>query len=138
MGLRMLQSHHVSIIESKTVDNFRDQVIRFTRQLEFKTVNALVVIDHSPTSKGFYYVDNTPDAYRNIWRDKDLIRRDPVMQHCKNSGVPIIWDQDTYTSAGEGEMWEQGAEFGFKTGIGVTLHLSGDQHFLLGSIATHH
>jgi DNA-binding CsgD family transcriptional regulator len=132
MGSRMLQGHHLSIMETQTVDDYRSQVIRFARSLEFDTVNALVVIDHSATHKGFYYVDNTPEPYLETWKDASLFGLDPVMQHCKRSSVPIVWDQETYVSNGQGALWEQQAAYGFRTGIGVTLHLPGDEHFFIG------
>ena len=132
MGLRMLQGHHLAIMEAQTVEEYRSRVIRFAKSLEFDTVNALVVVDHSATHTGFYYVDNTPSEYRDIWRDRELAVRDPVMQHCKYSSVPIIWDQETYVSKGQGSIWEQQAQYGYRTGIGVTLHLPGDQHFFVG------
>lgn len=58
--------------------------------------------------------------------------RDPVMQHCKHSGIPIVWDQSTYVSAGRGEMWEEQARFGYRCGIAVAMHLPYGRHFFLG------
>jgi hypothetical protein len=52
------------------------------------------------------------------------------MQYCKHSSVAIVWDQETYVSNGQGALWEQQAPYGFKTGVGVTLHLPGGEHFL--------
>ena len=132
MQLRMLQGHHLSIMEAQTVDEYRNRVIQFARSLEFDTVNALFVIDHSQTHRGLYYVDNTPTAYLETWKDSSLFGLDPVMQHCKRSSIPIIWDQETYASNGQGSLWEQQAAYGFKAGVGVTLHLPGDQHFFIG------
>jgi DNA-binding CsgD family transcriptional regulator len=58
--------------------------------------------------------------------------RDPVLQHCKRATVPIIWDQSTYTSVGEGEKWEVQAQFGYRTGIALALHLPEGRHFFIG------
>jgi DNA-binding CsgD family transcriptional regulator len=60
------------------------------------------------------------------------MRRDPVMQHCRRESLPIIWTQDTYVDRGQGELWEQMASFGYRTGIALALHLPEGRHFLLG------
>jgi DNA-binding CsgD family transcriptional regulator len=59
-------------------------------------------------------------------------RRDPVMQHCKHHSVPIIWNQDTYTSVGQGDKWEMQARYGYRCGIALALHLPDGRHFQLG------
>jgi hypothetical protein len=43
------------------------------------------------------------------------------MQHCKRAGVPIICNQDTYTAAGKGHIWETQVPFGYHTGIAFAL-----------------
>jgi DNA-binding CsgD family transcriptional regulator len=54
------------------------------------------------------------------------------MQHCRKQSVPIIWDQQTYTGQGLGELWEEQAQFGYNTGIAMALHLPEGRHFVLG------
>jgi DNA-binding CsgD family transcriptional regulator len=54
------------------------------------------------------------------------------MQHCKKQSLPIIWDQGTYTSQGQGDLWEEQARFGYQTGIAMALHLPEGKHFMLG------
>ncbi|MBA3625018.1 MAG: autoinducer binding domain-containing protein [Methylibium sp.] len=57
---------------------------------------------------------------------------DPVMQHCKRHSVPIIWDQGTYVSAGQGALWEIQARYGYRAGICLALHMPDGRHFMLG------
>jgi DNA-binding CsgD family transcriptional regulator len=64
--------------------------------------------------------------------DVASMRRDPVMQHCRHHSLPIIWNQDTYTRAGLGELWEEQARFGYRTGIAMALHLPDGKHFAFG------
>ena len=59
-------------------------------------------------------------------------RRDPVMQHCKQHSVPIIWNQETYTSRGAGDMWEEQARYGYRTGVCLALHMPEGRHFVMG------
>lgn len=77
-------------------------------------------------------VGNTPEAYLQAAKDLGDARRDPVMGKLMTQSVPVVYDKQTYVDAGVGELWEQQAPYGYKTGIAVKLHLPGDKHFLLG------
>ncbi len=132
MSLRMLVGHHELIAGAQTVDEFRRRVVGFARSLDFETVNAMTVIDHSVNHTSFHCIDNTPEAFRDRWCDQGASKIDPVMQHCKYSAAPIVWDQSTYVSHGRVDLWEEQAKYGFKIGICLALHLPGGLHFCLG------
>lgn len=132
MAAQMLQDGYLSVMEAATPLDFRNQVVRFAEALGFKTVSAMAVIDHTSNGSEFYSVDNTPLAFSTTFHDAEVWRLDPVMQHCKRAAVPIIWDQDTYVSRGQGEMWEHQAHFGYRTGVALAIHLPGGKHFSLG------
>ena len=128
----MLQRHHLSVLEAKSTDDLRNQVVTFAQSLGFRTVTAFVVIDHSPTESTFFGVDNTPIAFAEAYHDERLGKADPVMQHCKHRSLPIIWDQTTYVQNKASELWEHQASYGYRSGIALALHLPGGKHFSLG------
>lgn len=128
----MLQGGFTSVLQVKTRDELLAEVVGFAKRLGFQTVDAMVVVDHFRGEPEFIWVNNAPADYRELATDLDGARRDPVMQHCKRASVPIIWNQDTYTSAGQGEMWEEQARFGYRTGITLALHLPEGRHFCIG------
>jgi DNA-binding CsgD family transcriptional regulator len=128
----MLPGGYTAVLQARNRDEFRDEVIRFTQQLGFETVSAVTMIDHGRGRYELVTVDNTPTNYVEPYSDKGSGRRDPVLQHCKRQTVPIIWNQDTYVANGVGDLWEQQAQFGYRTGIAMALHLPEGKHFLLG------
>ena len=128
----MLQGSYQSVLEARDRNEFRNEVVRFTKQLGFDTVAAVTVVDHPLSDTEFIAIDNAPEAFREIMEDPNSRQLDPVMQHCKRQSVPIIWDQNTYLSAGRVEMWEDQAKFGFRTGICLALHMPEGRHFLIG------
>lgn len=113
-------------------DDFRSEVVRFTKALGFNTVSAMAVVDHTVGRSEFVSIDNAPPGYAEAINDVPSMRRDPVMQHCRRHSVPIIWDQATYLSQGLGELWEEQAKFGYRTGIAMALHLPEGRHFAMG------
>ena len=128
----MLQGGYSSVLQSRSREDFREEVVRFTAGLGFSTVSALAVIDHGIDRSEFVSIDNAPAGFTDAMHDVRNMRRDPVMQHCRRQSVPIIWDQATYTNLGLGEMWEEQAKFGYCTGIAMALHLPEGRHFALG------
>lgn len=128
----MLPGGYLAVMQARSRDEFRDQVVGFARTLGFDFVSAMTVVDHGLSRSDFFVVSNTPDAYAQAADDPAMARRDPVMQHCKRQTVPIVWNQDTYVEQGEGAMWEHMARFGYHTGIALALHLPEGRHFQLG------
>ncbi len=128
----MLPGGYRAVLQARNRDEFRDEVIRFTQQLGFETVSAVTMIDRGRGRYELITVDNTPTNYVEPYSDKGSGRRDPVLQHCKRQTVPIIWNQDTYVANGVGDLWEQQAQYGYRTGIAMALHLPEGKHFLLG------
>jgi DNA-binding CsgD family transcriptional regulator len=128
----MLPGGYSSVLKAENREEFRDEVVRFAQRLGFDTVAAITVVEHGVAGTDLISVDNTPQAYSNAFRDTVVMRRDPVMQHCRKQSVPIIWDQQTYTGQGMGELWEEQAQFGYSTGIAMALHMPEGRHFVLG------
>ncbi|MEO8805483.1 MAG: autoinducer binding domain-containing protein [Burkholderiaceae bacterium] len=128
----MLQGGFTEVLGSQSRDEFRDEVVGFTKRLGFETVSATVVIDHLLGEAEFITVDNTPQAYRDSFQNRENWRLDPVMQHCKRQSMPIIWSQKTYVSQGLGDKWEEQARFGYRNGIALALHMPEGRHFFLG------
>ncbi len=128
----MLPVGFTSILQAGSRDDFRHEVVRFSQSLGFNTVSAMAVVDFAVGRSEFVSIDNAPDGYAQAMHDVPSMRRDPVMQHCRNHSLPIIWDQQTYTRQGLGELWEEQARFGYQTGIAMALHLPEGRHFAFG------
>lgn len=128
----MLQGGFTEVLGSRDRDEFRGEIVAFTRRLGFETVSATVVIDHMLGEAEFITVDNTPNAYLEAFQNRENWRLDPVMQHCKRHSMPIIWDQNTYVVSGQGDKWEEQARFGYRHGIALALHMPEGRHFFLG------
>lgn len=128
----MLQGDYLSVLEARTEDEFRSTVIRFAHRLGFDTACAMVAVDRPSDKPEFLAVHNTPVAYLQTFDDLEFARGDPVAQHCRRSGVPIIWSQKTYLDRGAIERWEHQAHFGYRSGIAMALHMPEGRHFMIG------
>lgn len=121
----------VSVLGVTDVADFREHVLGFTKWVGFDLTSAAVVVDMPGGHTDSFFIDNAPDAYRSAFEDRDNWQRDPVTQHCKRSGTPILWRQETYLEHGVADKWEEQARFGYRTGIGFALHPPDGKHFML-------
>lgn len=128
----MRHSTFQSVLEARDRDEFRDIVVRFTKQIGFDKVAAIMVLDHRDAPTEFVAVDNAPEGYKEAIRDPRSGQVDPVMQHCKHRNAPILWNQATYLKAGQIANWEEQAQFGYRAGICLALHMPEGRHFVLG------
>ena len=128
----MLQGDYQSVLEAQNQDQFRSVVVRFAQHLGFDKVTATVAIDRPGMNPEFIAIHNTPVAYLQTFEDTAFARGDPVTQHCKRNTVPIIWSQDTYLDRGAMDRWEHQAQFGYRSGIAMALHLPEGRHFMIG------
>lgn len=131
-GELVIQSGYLSVLETKTKDELLMRIVRLAQDFGFQTVTATAVVDQSVGEPEFIWIDNAPAAYREIAEDRSAAKRDPVMQHCKRESLPIVWGQATYVEAGQGDMWEEQAAFGYRHGICLALHMPRGRHFLFG------
>ena len=128
----MLQGDYLSVLEARDQAQFRSVVVRFAQQLGFDTVSASAIVDRPDTGSEFVAVHNTPAAFEQTFENLNIGRRDPVMQHCKRQTVPIVWGQKTYLDQGSIDLWDAQAQYGYRNGIAMALHLPEGRHFFLG------
>jgi DNA-binding CsgD family transcriptional regulator len=129
-----LQQQCIDVMHTTTVKSFLAQLIDFVGAYEFNTVSATVITEHSPTLTEFQSCSNVPAAYLDGYYDLAAAKRDPVSQFCKNSSLPLVWDQQTYEDAGCMDLWDEHAPFGLKHGISLAIHLPHGRHFFFGAM----
>lgn len=132
MAEAMASDRFTVMLGVRSVEGFREELLRFTRWLGFEFVAASVVMDRPSGDAEFHTIDNTPEAYRASFDDRAHWRRDPVAQHCRRNCTPIVWNQGTYVTKGLGDLWEEQAAHGYRTGICFAQHLLCKQHFVIG------
>ena len=129
----LLNRKCLDVMHASSVKDFSRQISHFVQNLGFTTVSAIVVIDHSPTMTEFQTVTNAPAGYLKEFENLDASRIDPVSQHCKRSHTPIVWDRRNYALPREQALWEQQAQFGYRSGLAFAMHLGKGLHYMFGA-----
>lgn len=78
------------------------------------------------------FLNNPPSGFAEACRVPEDIRRDPVMTRLSTSSLPVVFDQAMYVDDGCGDLWEHQAQFGYKTGIAVSITANGRRQFMVG------
>lgn len=130
------QDRCIEMMYTDSVSDFTKRIVSFAEYLGFGSVSGVVITDHGPTLTEFQAITNVPSGYVNEFHNLTNAKLDPVSRHCKNSSLPIIWDQETYTKNDAESLWDFQATFGLKTGIAIGLHLPYGQHFMFGAEGT--
>jgi DNA-binding CsgD family transcriptional regulator len=128
-----IKNRCLEILHARTPDDYKRQLISYVKSLGLSTISATVVTDHSETLTEFQSITNAPRGFLDDYYDLEKSRRDPVSQHCKRKSEPIIWNRETYISAGLPELWEFQAPHGYKFGVAVAMHFHRGRHFMLGA-----
>jgi LuxR family transcriptional regulator len=67
---------------------------------------------------------NTPAGFLEASRSLDAGLRDPLLTAMLASPGCFTYDQHLYTSAGAGDLWDNQAAFGYRSGIAISVHES--------------
>ena len=123
----------LDVLHATSVKDFTRQIVTFVQDLGFSTFAAMVVTDHSPTLREFHTVNNAPEAYAETFRDRRFTVIDPVLQHCKHSSSPFVWDRRNYACPQTRPLWEGQEPFGYRSGLAVGMHFARGRHFVFGA-----
>jgi DNA-binding CsgD family transcriptional regulator len=123
---------YIDVGVSADLPCLQGRLVDFAHRLEFSYVSVALGLERPGEPPRFALLGNAPKAFQEAPRKTEDLRRDPVLMRMKHSSVPFLYDQDLYVQAGCGDLWEEQAPHGFRTGISVAMHMPGGCHFLLG------
>lgn len=130
----MISEQLLSLVKVNSPRVAREIMVAYMRERGF-TSSAALVLQQTGCNSQFLVdgIDWLPSSYKPLYEDGSAGASDPVMQHCKRSGIPIVWNQQTYVSQQQGHRWERMDSSGLTSGIACSFHLSGGRHVVIGS-----
>lgn len=128
----MKQQDYLDVCSATDKTTFEKRLVNFAQRMDFGLVSAILVVEQPGDETLVTMIGNTPADYQQAYEDIEAIRRDPVMRRLKASTAPVVYDQSLYVHAGAGDLWEQQAPFGYRTGISMALHMDEGRRFFLG------
>lgn len=133
MSLRINPVQLLELSNSADVADFERRLVIASQELGFPIISGAVITGELFTpGVSIETFGNTPEAYLAIAKDRESSRRDPVMTHIRASSKPVVYSQETYVAAGQADLWETQAVFGYANGIAAKIHLGGDRSMIIG------
>lgn len=117
---------------SQDTETLERRMIRVAHHMNFEIITAAVAVERPNAAALFRAIGNVPRGFHEASNAADRTKRDPVHQTLKSSNLPFSYSQATYVTAGAGDLYEEQAPYGFRTGVAIAQHLPNGRHFLLG------
>lgn len=128
----MAYQDYLDVASARDAPTFQRRLEGLAERLGFPLVNATLVVEQPAAAPLLASVNNVPDAFLGATTDPVAGKRDPVYQRLKTSSTPFVYDQSTYVNHAAGDLWEEQAVYGYRTGVAMALHMSGGRHFYMG------
>jgi len=122
---------YLDVASSRDVPTFERRLKGFAERLDFPLINASLVVEQPGSPASIVAIRAATKEFQSTV-DPATARRDPVLQRLKTMSIPFVYDQGLYVSEQAGDLWDEQAPHGYKTGIAMALHMTGGRHFLLG------
>ncbi|RZI33707.1 helix-turn-helix transcriptional regulator [Pseudomonas orientalis] len=97
-----------------------EMVVNHTYELGFQHCSFTMSSQAPSNQTDPIHLDNHPSEWRNIYKRAHFFEIDPVVSHCKNSVLPIVWDPKTFSSTPQ--LWELAQSFGVHLGWSQAVH----------------
>jgi DNA-binding CsgD family transcriptional regulator len=120
------------IADVSDVESLRTQLACIGAEMGFGLYSAIVTKRRPGRPWRSFMVHNASPAWEAATRDAESSERDPFLNRMKRVSVPATYDQSFFVGADCGDLWEEQAAHGYKTGIGAALHLPEGKHALIG------
>lgn len=120
------------IQHAEDLDALRKGVVQVANELDFGLAVSTLVMERWDAAPVIVPVHNFPPKFLSASSDTSASRRDPVVSRMKASTLPFAYNQSFYTQNSAGDLWEEQAAHGFKTGICIARHTPGKRFVLMG------
>ncbi len=118
--------------EADNAEAFKASLLSFTKAMDFATFSATLVIDRLQKRPEVISISNVPVGFEAAHSDTNATARDPLVKKLREVHHPVVWDQRTYVDGDAGDLWEEQAPFGYRTGMATVMHMPGGRHFYFG------
>jgi DNA-binding CsgD family transcriptional regulator len=97
-------------------------LLQVAEEFGFPIVNVTVVTITPGGETCERAMRDDPPGWESHVLDAKAAARDPCLALIRTSYAPFAYDQQLYVDGGAGDLWEEQAPFGFKTGISAVSH----------------
>lgn len=117
----MLLPQYEPPLAARTREELEARLLKSTVDVGLRTYGLSTFVNHPDGAEQRGNLHNTQEVYLDEYLDLEVAKTDPVMQHCRDSAIPIIWNRETCVKAGQAQMHEQMTAAGLEAIARLTL-----------------
>ncbi|MCF6324756.1 MAG: LuxR family transcriptional regulator [Gammaproteobacteria bacterium] len=88
-----LHSLTSKLSKARSLDEIEQQCITFCQLTEFDYFSYCATIPTTLTRPDMIEINSYPEAWRALYQDKELIKKDPTLIYAETNHTPITWDK---------------------------------------------
>ncbi|WP_226647061.1 autoinducer binding domain-containing protein [Microbulbifer variabilis] len=122
------------LLNAQTVQQVKDRVQRSISAIGFDYY--LIGLEDPAGAIDQYSVEtNYPQDCVESYSRQKWVTRDPVVRHCRQSLVPIVWHREHF-SGDVGRLYEESESHGIATGVATSLRGASHNRLMMISVAS--
>ena len=112
----------VRLTDSKSEPAWNEALVDVAHSLGFESVMYAAVPNRHAGVEASFVHSNYSTEWRQLYLTEKFYEVDPTVHHCRTSGLPLVWEPETFSQRSEHEMYEEASGFGIRSGITFPMH----------------
>ena len=97
-----------------------EMVVNHTYELGFQFCSFTMSSQLSNNQSKPIHLNNYPNEWNSLYKQAHFFDADPIVNHCKHSVLPIVWEETVFTDAPN--LWALAQSFGVQLGWTQAVH----------------
>jgi LuxR family quorum-sensing transcriptional regulator LasR len=112
----------IGLLECQSANEWQKSIFKMGNDYGFDQTLITVSSARLTSLEQAFLCSNFHAKWLEIYAQKQLIKIDPTVAHCKAKSTPLIWDSVVFSSKKQQEMYEEASGYGLRSGISLPFH----------------
>lgn len=114
-------SNILKLLECSDMSEWSATIVKLARQYDFPYIYFGIKPSRAASCRSAFVQTNFPAAWQRLY-DAHYFRIDPIALHCHEHIHPLVWDATTFATERQQEFFEEGCQYGLRSGIGFPIY----------------
>jgi LuxR family transcriptional regulator, quorum-sensing system regulator LasR len=109
------------LLECRSMSEWSATIVKLARQHDFPYIYFGIKPSRAASCRSAFVQTNFPTAWQRLYNER-YYQIDPVALHCQEHIHPLVWDTTTFATEQQQEFFEEGCQYGLRSGIGFPIY----------------
>lgn len=111
----------LQLLECRDMSEWSATIVKLARQHDFPYIYFGIKPSRAASCRSAFVQTNFPTAWQRLY-DAHYYQIDPIALHCHEHIHPLVWDAATFATERQQEFFEEGCQYGLRSGIGLPIY----------------